>query len=139
MQVQPDQSAFVADQELIQALMIRAIEMSCGKDCVLFRQGDAPAGLYIVNKGEAVLTLESPAGESVKSFTAPAGSILGLPALIGNQPYSLTAVAFAGASLSFVTREDFMILMQTDPQLPLRILPVLAAELRSARRTILEM
>ena len=64
---------------------------------------------------------------------APAGSLLGLPGLIGNQPYTLTAVAQAGARLSFVSREKFTGLMQTDAHLALKILEVLAAEVRSAR------
>jgi CRP-like cAMP-binding protein len=67
---------------------------------------------------------------------APAGSLLGLPGLIGDEPYTLTALAHDGARLSFVTREEFSGLMQNDPQLALKILHVLAAEVRSARRAL---
>ncbi|MGA2671704.1 MAG: cyclic nucleotide-binding domain-containing protein [Terracidiphilus sp.] len=134
MQLNP--SAFIAGPELIHALLMRAIEISCGKDHLLFRQGGAPVGLYILNKGEAVLTMTSPAGESVMSIQTAPGSVLGLPGLVSNEPYTMTAIARCGAELSFVTRDDFMALMQADPLLPLKILPVLAAELRSARHAI---
>lgn len=134
MQLNP--SAFIAGPELIDALLMRAIEISCGKDHVLFRQGGAPVGLYILNKGEAILTMSSPAGESVMSIQTVPGSVLGLPGLVSNEPYTMTAIARGGAELSFVTRDDFMALMQADPLLPLKILPVLAAELRSARHAI---
>jgi CRP-like cAMP-binding protein len=134
--VEFDPSAFVADPELIRALEKRSTALPCGGERVLFRQGDAPAGLYIVNKGEATVSMDSPAGDAVLSIQAAAGSLLGLPGLVGNKPYTLTAVACKGAEVSFVKREDFASLMQTEPLLSLKILEVLAAEVRSARRAI---
>jgi CRP-like cAMP-binding protein len=133
-----DPSAFLADPELIQALERRSITISCGAERVLFRQGDAPAGLYILNQGEATLTMSSPAGKSILSAQAAPGSLLGLPGLIGDEPYTLTAIARDGAQLSFITRDDFAALMQTDPLLSLKVLQVLAAEVRSARNAILQ-
>ena len=133
-----DPSAFVADQELIQALKKKSTEVSCGGDRILFRQGEVPAGLYILQKGEATLTMSAPAGESVVSIQATAGSLLGLPGLIGNEPYTLTAIACKDAQLSFVTRDDFTALMKAHPLLALKVLQVLAAEVRSARRAILQ-
>jgi CRP-like cAMP-binding protein len=76
-------------------------------------------------------------GESVISLQTTAGSILGLPALIGNEPYTLTAIAHSGAQLSFVSRDDYAALMQANPLLPLKVLRVLAAEVHSARNAML--
>ncbi|MGD0520053.1 MAG: cyclic nucleotide-binding domain-containing protein [Terracidiphilus sp.] len=132
-----DPSAFLADPELIQALEKRSTPISCDQERVLFRQGDAPAGLYILHKGEATLTMRSWVGESVISLQTTAGSILGLPALIGNEPYTLTAIAHSGAQLSFVSRDDYAALMQANPLLPLKVLRVLAAEVHSARNAML--
>ena len=131
-----DPSAFVADRELILALEKRSEPIACEEDRVLFRQGDAPNGLYILHEGEATLTMESAAGEVVLSVHPPAGSLLGLPGLIGNEPYSLSATVRKGAQLGFVARDDFAGLMLEDPQLSLKILQVLAAEVRSARRAM---
>jgi CRP-like cAMP-binding protein len=80
--------------------------------------------------------MASPAGDQVMSVQARANSLLGLPGLIGNEPYTLTAIARDGARLSFITREDFTALMQTDPRIGIKILQVLAAEVRSARRAL---
>jgi CRP-like cAMP-binding protein len=71
------------------------------------------------------------------SVQAGAGSLLGLPGLIGNEPYTLTAIAHGGAELRFVTREDFTGMMGANPRLSLKALQVLAAELRSARHALL--
>ena len=131
-----DSSAFVADPELIQALEKRSTAIFCGGDRVLFHQGDAPQGLYILSQGETTLTMTSPAGEELMSIQAPAGSLLGLPGLISDEPYTLTAIAHNGARLNYISREDFTGLMRSDPLLALKILQVLAAEVRSARRAL---
>jgi CRP-like cAMP-binding protein len=128
-----DPSAFVAAPELLQALEKRSTAISCSGECVLFHQGEIPSGLYIVDKGDTTLTMTSPNGKQVMSFHAPAGSLLGLPGLISNEPYTLTAVARNGARLSFISRDEFTNLMQDNPLLALKMLEVLAAEVRSAR------
>ena len=121
---------------MIQALEKHSTAISCGGDRVLFNQGDHPQGLYILDQGETTLTMESPAGEQLMSIQAHAGSLLGLPGLIGDEPYTLTAIARNGARLSFVPRDEFTSLMNADPMLSLKMLQVLAAELRSARRAL---
>lgn len=131
-----DSSAFVADQELIRALRERARVLECGVDQVLFRQGDEPTGLYILHSGEVIMTMESLAGDEVVSMRADPGSLLGLPGLVGNTGYSLSAWAKAGAEVSFVSREDFSSLMLSEPNLAMPILKVLAKEVRSARMAI---
>jgi len=131
-----DPSAFVADPDLVLALDQRSTPVPCDDGQILFHQGDAPTGLFILNSGEVTLTMTSPKGETVMSVLAPAGSLLGLPGLIGNQPYTLTAIAAKSTQCKFVTRAEFTNLMQSDPTLSLKILQVLAAEVRSARRAI---
>jgi CRP-like cAMP-binding protein len=132
-----DPSAFLADPELIEALEKQSTSIPSSEDRVLFRQGDAPTGLFILNRGEVCLTMTSATGETVMSVQAGAGSLLGLPGLIGNEPYTLTAIAHGGAELRFVTREDFTGMMGANPRLSLKALQVLAAELRSARHALL--
>ncbi len=134
-----DPSAFVADPELIQALEDHSPRIACGGDRVLFQQGDAPQGLYLLHKGVATLTMTSPAGDEVMRVQATPGSLLGLPGLIGNEPYSLTAIARKDAELCYITRDEFTNLMQSNPQLSLKVLRVLAAEVRSARQAIREL
>jgi len=134
--MQLDPSAFVADSELIQALTERATPILCGTDRLLFRQGEPPDGLYILHKGEVTLSMTGLAGDSILSLQVSSGSLLGLPGLVGNQPFSLSAVARAGAEVSFLTREDFTVLMQAHPLLSFKIVQVLAAEVSSARRAI---
>jgi CRP-like cAMP-binding protein len=82
-----DPSAFLANPELIDALEKRSTAISCTEERILFRQGDAPAGVYILRQGEVTLTLESAKGKPILSTQAGAGSLLGLPGLAVNEPY----------------------------------------------------
>jgi CRP-like cAMP-binding protein len=133
-----DPSAFVADRELLNALESRSTSILCDRDRVLFNQGETPGGLYVLRAGSATLSMTSHAGEVLLSVAVPAGALLGLPGFVGGQPYSLTAKACKGSELGFVSREAFSDLMLNNPALSLKLLSVLAAEVRTARNAISE-
>jgi CRP-like cAMP-binding protein len=135
--VQLDPTAFLADPELIRALSEHATPIVCETDRILFQQDDPAVGLYILQEGEATLNMTSIQGQPILSVKARDGSLLGLPGLISNQPYSLTAIAHAGARVSFLARAEFTALMESNPPLAFKILQVLAAEVRSARSALL--
>ena len=109
--------------------------MFLGVDRILFRQGDAPRGVFILSKGVARLTTRSD-GDAVLSVQAAPGSLLGVPAVVGVKPYSLTAEALVGAEISMLSCDDFVQLMHTDPTLSFRVLQVLAEEVRFARESL---
>ena len=134
--VQLDPTAFLADSELIRALSEHATPIVCDTDRILFQQDDPPVGLYILHEGEATISMTSQDGQTILSVQARDGSLLGLPGLISNQPYSLTAVAHAGARVSFLGRTEFTALMESNPPLAFKILQILAAEVRSARNAL---
>jgi len=134
--VQLDPTAFVADPELMAALEKKATPVVCESERVLFMQGDPPVGIYILRNGAVRVTMDSPEGKPIVSVKVPEGSLLGLPGLLANQPYTLAATAEAGAVVGFIPRDEFTALMQSEPTVALKILAVLAAEVRSARRAI---
>jgi CRP-like cAMP-binding protein len=85
-------SPFVADRSLLQALEERSQPIPCVEDRILFRQGEDAIGLFILRSGEASLVLRTELNEVAICLVAPAGSLLGLPAIIGNEQYSMRAV-----------------------------------------------
>jgi CRP-like cAMP-binding protein len=131
-----DPTAFLADPDLIRALSEHATPIVCDTDRILFQQDDPAVGLYILLEGEATLSMTSQNGQTILSGEARDGSLLGLPGLISNQPYSLTAVAHSGARVSYLGRPEFTTLMESNPPLAFKILQVLAAEVRSARHAL---
>ena len=122
-----ESSSFVADPQLISELECCAKPAAPGPDGVLFRQGDEPKGVFIVHQGR--VTLE----------TKGATNSVCRPAVIGGQPYSLTAVAESGAVLSFAPKEDFVALMGSKPAMSFHILQLLAQEIRAARAVVSEL
>jgi CRP-like cAMP-binding protein len=130
--------AFATHLELIDVLESRSLPIFCDQGRKLFIQGEACSGLYILESGEAALLLNAPSGRVVFCLSAGLGSLLGLPAVVGNEPYSMTAMVKKGSKVRFVTRYDFEKVIEADPQLYPAILQLLAAEVRSARLALTE-
>ena len=129
-------TAFVADNEVLEALEKHSCPISLPDNRILFRQGDPAVGLYILKSGRATLTMRSAGGKIVMRVEAATGSLLGLPGMLGNVPYTLTAEAMDGSELSFLSHAEFYEMIRSDPQLALKLLQVLAAEVRSARQVL---
>ena len=133
------QELFAADSALVQALELRSEPISYIEECTLFKQGDNPNGLYILKSGEAILTMESRPGRAVMCAHAGAGSVLGFPGVIANEPYTMTALVRGGSEVRFVTRNDFEEMMRVEPSLYPMVLQVLAVEVRAARQAFSEL
>jgi len=131
-----DPSAFVADPELLRELEKWATTFQCEAGRVLFRQGEPSVGLYIVDKGVVTMSMVSDQGKIVLSMQTGEGSLLGLPGVIGNEPYTMTATTGADCSISFIGREEFFEFMGHESVLAMKILEVLASEVRSARKAL---
>lgn len=100
---------------------------------MLFQQGEEPTGVFILRQGGVTMSMCDEFGDAVVELTAEPGSLLGLPGVVGNCPYSLSAKALAGALVDFVACDDFRTFMLTEPGGAMMILRVLAAEVRTAR------
>jgi CRP-like cAMP-binding protein len=133
-----NRDSFAADCKLIQVLVNRSQPIICSEGCILFRQGDAPTGLYVLQSGEATLVRETASGRAIICLRAGPGSLLGLPGIVSNEPYTLTGMARKGSEVGFVTRGDFEDLLLAEPSLNFMVLQVLAAEVRSARQAFSE-
>lgn len=131
---QLDPATYVADRELIRALDAHSTPVPCKSERVLFRQDEPTVGVFIVYKGAVTLSMMSQDGHSLLAAQARPGSLLGLPGVISNQPYAISASAGAGAKVSFVSCDDLNALMQADPALSVKILDTLAAEIHNTRK-----
>jgi CRP-like cAMP-binding protein len=104
---------------------------------VIFREGQAPAGLYILRNGAATISTKANGREFAITVQTTAGSLLDLPGLICTGKHTFTAMAHDGAELSFVKRADFLDLMNSDLQLNERILKAIAVEIDFSSRAIM--
>jgi CRP-like cAMP-binding protein len=134
--VQIDPAAFVADPRLIRVLSERSVLIPCENERVLFRQDEPSVGIFIVHKGGVTISLISQDGHSLFAAQARPHSILGLPGVISSLPYTMSATAEGGAQVSFVSSADLKAHMEADSTLSLKMLELLAAEVRSARKAL---
>jgi CRP-like cAMP-binding protein len=131
-------SEFVADPDLANEVEKRSHPCSRLEDGVLFRQGEMPTCLHYIKSGEVALAMES-GGRMVMCFRAGPGSLVGLPAVVGNKPYSMTAAPCAGADIREIEATAFLRLLADNPVLSMKVLQLLSAEVRLARRAYLEL
>jgi CRP-like cAMP-binding protein len=112
-----------------------ASPLSRPRNTVLFQQGDSPVGVYVVRKGTVRMSVK--AGDSeVLMRVAHAGSVLGLPGVLGNKPYSLTAITVQPTELGFVPADTLVQAIRTNPVLGLQVLQLLSEDVRAARGAI---
>jgi CRP/FNR family transcriptional regulator, cyclic AMP receptor protein len=128
-----ESSSFVVVSEMVDALSEFAISFDCGEGRALFRQGDSPIGLFVVRSGNVEIKMKDVVGNILVRVPVQPGSLLGLPAVVGNVPYSLSAEAKKDAQVSVLPQKDFARLMLTKPGMAIPILQVLAAEVPAAR------
>ena len=131
-----EQGSFAANPSLTSALARRSQPISCIESHILFKQGEQPRGVFILQSGEAVLIMKSDAGNVVMCLRAHSGALLGLPAILGGNQYSLSAMVRPGAVVRLVTRSDFEDMVQAEPVLYPMALEILASEVRTARRAL---
>ena len=126
------QSSFVADCTLLQALEKRSISVPCLKGRMLFKQREAPMGLFVLKSGKASLVMKGENGVEVMHLAIGPGSILGVPAVVTKDPCTLSVKVYVGSKVLFVELSDFEELMQPEASLFPLILAFLAA-VRTAR------
>ena len=125
-------SDFIAADHLASAVQKDALPFLLSAGSPLFREGNAPEAVYFVKAGEVTLTMHA-AGKSIVSFRAGPGSLLGLPAILGNKPYSLTAVAEGDVEVYKIAGDEFREMVAQDGRMGSEVLRILACDVHSAR------
>ena len=126
----------VADTSLVTLLSKHSQPHLCIQDETLFSQGESPDAVYLLEDGQVTLTSDAAGEECVYARQSLPGSIFGLPGVISNAPYSLTATATSGTHLQMIPRETFQHLLSTHPEISFQALRILAAEVQTARRIV---
>jgi len=119
----------LTDDEL-QFLAARSSLKSYSSGQLLFSEGDACAGLYVVASGRVRIFKTSANGrEHVLAIEGPGSSIAELPVFDGGN-YPASAAALESSELVFVSRKDFRAMCLEHPEVALKVLEVVGARLR---------
>jgi CRP/FNR family transcriptional regulator len=106
------------------------------KGAVLFLEGQAPRGIFVVCSGQVKLSMSSSEGRTLILKIVEAGEVVGLPATISGRPYEVTAETQSPAQLNFVRRDDFLDFLRTSPDAGLRVAQELSQKYHSACREL---
>lgn len=108
----------------------RAVARKFSAGEMIFSEGEACTGMYVVESGHIRIFKTSAGGrEQVLSIEGAGGSVAELPVFDGgNYPASVSAVE--DSTLLFISKQDFQALCLAHPQVALKVLRVVGARLR---------
>jgi CRP-like cAMP-binding protein len=119
--------------ELYQELKASSRILKSKKGAVLFQAGSPGHGAFLVRAGQIKLTLDGSPCVFPARLLGP-GSLIGLPATVSGEPYSLTATVVKDAELDFITRDKMLGILRGNTTVALEILKVLSEEISHMRR-----
>lgn len=102
------------------------------KGAVLFVEGQAPRGIFILCKGRVKLSICSSDGKTLILKIAEPGEVLGLSATVSGKPYELTAETLDPCQVNFVKREDFLRYLREHSEVTLRVAEQLSDKYNTA-------
>ncbi len=95
---------------------------------VLFREGKACRGAFLIRSGQVRLTLDAAHG-TYPPRTVGSGFVIGLPATFSGEPYSLTAEVKTTCRLDFLPRRKLMSLLDRSPKAGYEVVRMLSEEI----------
>lgn len=121
---------------VLQALNQVSHKSTLPAGAILFVEGQAPRGMFIVCSGKVNLSTTSREGKILILKTALAGEVLGLSASISGMAYETTAETATPSQLSFIDRKHFMGLMQAHSETGVQVAHCLSRDYHAAYRDI---
>jgi CRP/FNR family transcriptional regulator len=119
--------SFLTPEKVFKKLCALCTVRRVKKSAVMFTQGEMPREILLLVSGNIALTPE--ATEPTLCRVAGPGSILGLPANLSGECYSLTAVTVEACEIAVLARKQFVAALRENPEVTLGIVQMLAKEL----------
>jgi CRP-like cAMP-binding protein len=126
---------FIFSPTVQSALLAKATLRTELKGTVLFRRGDPSFGVFLLRKGSVGLQLES-RGKAILDRTVTPGAVIGLPATLSGDHYSLTASTLEKSELAFVGCQDLLELMNSSPSVGVEVVHALGEEVVQMREIL---
>ena len=103
---------------------------------VLFVEGQAPRGVYMICRGQAKLSVVAPDGRTLILKIASPGEVLGLSACVMDKPYEATVETLSPCQVNFIRREDFLGFVREDSEACLRAAIQISKQYNNACREL---
>jgi len=102
------------------------------KGALLFVEGQAPVGIFLLCKGSVKMSVCAGSGKIVVVRMAKPGEILGLSATLSDRPYELTAETAEACQVSFVKQNAYLRFLQDYPEACFKVTQQLSERYRLA-------
>jgi CRP/FNR family transcriptional regulator, cyclic AMP receptor protein len=106
------------------------------KSAVLFMEGQAPRGVFVLCGGKAKLSTTSSDGKTIITKLSESGDVLGLNANISNRPYEVTAEMLEPSQASFIPRDALLQFLRENGDVALRVAQQLSSNYYTAHEEI---
>jgi CRP/FNR family transcriptional regulator len=103
-----------------------------GKGALLFAEGQAASGVFILCEGRARLSICSESGKRLMLRVAGPGEVLGLGATLSGTDYEVTAELLETAQVVFVKRHEMLNFLRENPALCMQVVLRLSDDLHGA-------
>jgi len=91
------------------------------KGALLFIEGQAPRGVYILCTGRAKLSTTSAEGKSIILRIAEPGEVLGLSSAVSDTPYEASVETLEPTQANFISRADFSNFLKEHADVGIRV------------------
>jgi CRP-like cAMP-binding protein len=102
------------------------------KGAFLFRRSDDARGIFLIRCGQVRLGLDYETPVYPARILGP-GAIIGLPATVSGNPYTLTAEVVEDSELAFVSRDLLVACLRNNPQLCFQVMDMFSDEIADIR------
>jgi len=113
-----------------------ALTTSYPTGAVLFAEGQAPRGVFIVRRGRVKLSVCGSDGRTLILRIADSGHPLGVAAVVSARPYEATAETQEPSEVSFLRQHDLLRLMRQHGEFALWVTQHISADYASTCREI---
>jgi CRP/FNR family cyclic AMP-dependent transcriptional regulator len=103
---------------------------------VLFVEGQLPRGIFLLCKGSAKLSINSPGGKTMIVKLAEPGEVLGLSATMSGKPYEVTAQTIDPCQVNFIKRDDFLKFLKDDVEVCFKVAEQLGEKYHNACKEV---
>ena len=119
-----------------EALEQEAVTTTYPTGAVLFAEGQAPRGVFIVRRGRVKLSINGSDGRTLILRIVEAGDPLGVAAVVSRRPYEASAETQEPSEISFLRQSDLLRLMRLHGELALWVTQHISEDYASTCREI---
>jgi CRP/FNR family transcriptional regulator len=123
-------------QETLKKLEHISFVTAYPQNAVLFVEGQAPRGVFMICRGQAKLSVVSQDGRTLILKIAGPGEVLGLSSCVTGKPYECTVETLSPCQVNFVRLDDFLRFIRDDSDACLKAAAQISRQYNNACREL---